>query len=430
MAMNQAQMMFAVFIISMYLFLNSALNLLNRWALGIYGLNFPLIMTSCHMIFGACALSPMMMLQDHYNSRHAGVLANDWKGLTAIAIMNGFQIACNNASLTVMELSMNQIIRASIPVLVAILAVCIEAKVPSKGEMVCLFVISLGVMLAVWEESRNSMLGIILTFVSTIMQSIQMSLSGRVMSGRSGKLDSFQMTFYTGPVAFVTLAPFAFATEYTILADSLHNKPMATVGFLLGSCCVAVVYNVVLFQSVRTLSSVGTAILGNVKIVCLLFLSSLLLGELGGWSANQYLGCLLTFGAAGVFSYIKAAGASKPAPAPVANESKELLPTSKPQSTESEALGRPWNSQERPGTPGDLPLAAVQLPPERRGFALATEHGHATGRRTRGGEVLCGGGQGPAAIRVRTLTLMLGRGPVAMRTKFDVCTCMDVQSRV
>merc|ERR1711988_1386093 len=93
------------------------------------------------------------------------------------------------------------------------------------------------------------------------------------------------------------------------------SKFMATVGFLLGSCCVAVVYNVVLFQSVRTLSSVGTAILGNVKIVCLLFLSSALLGELGGWSANQYLGCFLTFVAAGAYSYIKAAaGAKKPPP--------------------------------------------------------------------------------------------------------------------
>lgn len=218
-----------------------------------------------------------------------------------------------------------QIIRASIPVLVAILAVCIEAKIPSKSEIICLIVISLGVMLAVWEESRNSMLGIVLTFVSTIMQSIQMSLSGKVMSGRSGKLDSFQMTFYTGPVAFVTLAPFAFATEYTILADSLHNKPTATIGFLLGSCCVAVVYNVVLFQSVRTLSSVGTAILGNVKIVCLLFLSSLLLGELGGWSANQYLGCLLTFAAAGVFSYIKAAGSRPAAPPPPAPKENEMM---------------------------------------------------------------------------------------------------------
>jgi drug/metabolite transporter (DMT)-like permease len=140
-----------------------------------------------------------------------------------------------------------------------------------------------------------------------------------VMSGRSGKLDSFQMTFYTGPVAFVTLAPFAFAAEYSVFAESLSQRPMATVGFLLGSCCVAVVYNVVLFQAVRTLSSVGTAILGNVKIVLLLFLSSLLLGELGGWSANQYLGCLLTFVSAGVYSYIKATAAKPPPPAVVAS---------------------------------------------------------------------------------------------------------------
>lgn len=129
-----------------YLGLNSFLNLLNRWALGLYGLKFPLIMTAAHMIFGSCALSPLMFLNADYNSRHATVLKNDWKGLAVIAMMNGFQIACNNASLTVMELSMNQVIRASVPVLVAIIGVCIENKVPTKGEVVCLFVVSIGVM--------------------------------------------------------------------------------------------------------------------------------------------------------------------------------------------------------------------------------------------------------------------------------------------
>ena len=315
-AASVPQLSFSIFIIAAYLGLNTTLNLLNRWALGLYGLRFPLIMTSCHMIFGAMALTPMMILSDAYMARHSSVLQNDWKGLCAIAVMNGVQISFNNASLTVMELSMNQVIRASIPVLVALLAVCIEGKVPKGSEVVCLVFISVGVMLAVWEESRNAWLGIMLTCASSVLQSIQMSLSGRVMSGKSGKLDSFQMTFYTGPVAFITLAPFAFATEWRVLAESLSSRPLATVGFLLGSCCVAVVYNVVLFQAVRTLSSVGTAILGNVKIVCLLFLSSLLLGELGGWSANQFLGCLLTFVAAGAYSYIKAS-ANKP-PAPVA----------------------------------------------------------------------------------------------------------------
>merc|ERR1719298_69477 len=98
----------------------------------------------------------MMLLRQDYASRHASVLGNDWKGLLVIAVFNGVQIALNNASLTVMELSMNQVIRACIPVVVALLAVCIEGKVPSKSEMVCLIIISMGVMLAVWEESRNA----------------------------------------------------------------------------------------------------------------------------------------------------------------------------------------------------------------------------------------------------------------------------------
>jgi len=83
--------------------------LLNRWALGLYGLRFPLVMTASHMIFGAMALSPLMLLNEQYASRHATVIQNDWKALSVIAVMNGFQIACNNASLTVMELSMNQV---------------------------------------------------------------------------------------------------------------------------------------------------------------------------------------------------------------------------------------------------------------------------------------------------------------------------------
>jgi len=270
-----------------------------------------------------------MILNEQYASRHGTVLQNDWKGLSIIAVMNGFQIACNNASLTVMELSMNQVIRAAIPVLVALIAVCVENKVPSKSEVMCLFIISIGVMLAVWEESKNALLGIILTVVSSVMQAIQMSVTGRLMSGKSGKLNSFQMTFYTGPVAFVTLFPFALIGEFHVFVESCSTKPLATFGFLLGSCCVAVIYNVVLFQSVGTLSSVGTAILGNVKIVLLLFLSSLILGELSGWSANQFLGCVLTFAAAGAYSYIKAtapkmAPAPPPAPPPAAADQPRL----------------------------------------------------------------------------------------------------------
>ena len=68
---------------------------------------------------------------------------------------------------------------------------------------------------------------------------------------------------------------------------------------------LAVAYNVTLFQALATLSTTGTSILGNVKIVLLLFLSSLFLGELRTWSTGQLLGCALTFVASGWYSHLK-----------------------------------------------------------------------------------------------------------------------------
>ena len=102
-----------------------------------------------------------------------------------------------------------------------------------------------------------------------------------------------------------------------------HHKPAATLGIVLGGCCLALMYNVVLMQSVRTFSSVGTAVLGNfrtVRRICmpeppsspprappsphhpvmtwqvlLIFMSAMLLGELKDWNATRYIGCFNTF---------------------------------------------------------------------------------------------------------------------------------------
>ena len=100
---------FLAALVCAYLVLNTGLSLLNRWALGVLGLRFPILMTSTHMIFGAWALTPMMTLSDAYAVEHRGVLRGQWRGLAAVAVLNGVQITANNASLAVMELSLSLI---------------------------------------------------------------------------------------------------------------------------------------------------------------------------------------------------------------------------------------------------------------------------------------------------------------------------------
>ena len=73
------------------------------------------------------------------------------------------------------------------------------------------------------------------------------------------------------------------------------HKPGATIGIMLGGCILALMYNVVLMQAVRTFSSVGTAVLGNFRTVMLITASAVLLGELKDWGATRYIGCVNTF---------------------------------------------------------------------------------------------------------------------------------------
>mmetsp|Transcript_1115 Transcript_1115/g.3068 ORF Transcript_1115/g.3068 Transcript_1115/m.3068 type:complete len:372 (-) Transcript_1115:134-1249(-) len=279
-----------------YLLLNTSLNMLNRWALGQYRFRFPMMLTASHMIFGSIVLAPIMVMKEGYRGTHADNWRKDWKALLFIGAVNGPQIALNNASLVSIELSLNQVIRAGIPVCVACFAFCLERRVPTEIGMSYLLLVTLSVMCVVFtgSEQHGELWGVVMCGTSVVMQSAQMSLSGRLMAS---KLDSFQLNFYTGPIAFLVLILMEMAMQQEMegLQRFAMHKPLATTGIMLGGCCLALMYNVVLMQSVRTFSSVGTAVLGNFRTVLLIFLSAVFLGELQSWGATRYIGCVNTF---------------------------------------------------------------------------------------------------------------------------------------
>ena len=94
-------------------------------------------------------------------------------------------------------------------------------------------------------KEHGELFGIGMCLTSVLMQSAQMSLSGKLMSG---KLDSFQLNFYTGPIAFAVLVAMECVMQHE--ANGLYrfykHKPGPTIGIMLGGCCLALMYNVVL----------------------------------------------------------------------------------------------------------------------------------------------------------------------------------------
>lgn len=320
-AVKQHSVFNLVATVAAYLILNSTLNLMNKWLLGIYGFSFPLLLTSCHMLFSFLILLPFM-LREPFKSLHAATLQKQWKGIIGIGLFMAVNIAFNNLSLVQITLSLNQVIRSFIPVICCLLAIGIENKVPSGKEIGSLVVLSLGVMIAVWEGSVNgSPHGIMLCIIGTVCNAAMMSTSGRILSE---KLDVLRLAFYTAPVSCVALFPFCYFRESTRFMTYSEGQSMIVTAIILVGSINALSYNVVHYLMIQMTSAVTTTVLGEVKIVGLLVLSVLLLGEKSMFTTRMTVGVVLAVAGFCLYSHCKMSLQKRPA-APIIKGVPDLI---------------------------------------------------------------------------------------------------------
>lgn len=275
-------------VISSYLGSNISLNMINKWTLSFYGFKFPLTMGIAHMAFSFLALAPIMMMPS-FRPLHVPALKQQGMGLVAVAAFFALNVGFNNVSLLLIPLSLNQVIRASIPIAAAVGSVFIERKNPTQYEFSSLFVLFLGIAISVWEGSMTgiSIMGTVLCLAGTVCNGLMMSSLGYLLSE---KVDVLRLTFYTAPVVMLMLLPFSWFMESKRLAEYQRTEPAGYVGLVLLGCVNALFYNMVHTYVIKVTSSVTTTVIGEMKIVLILVLSSFMLGEYGIWTWKLLLG--------------------------------------------------------------------------------------------------------------------------------------------
>ena len=125
--------------------------------------------------------------------------------------------------------------RSAIPVVVCILSMLIMNKYPSRQEATALVVLTLGVMLAVWQGAvTGKPYAVFFCIAGTVCNGAMMTFSNKLLRCAAGgcfacavhaihlawplimspcfccseKLDVVRLTFYTAPVSLACLAPF------------------------------------------------------------------------------------------------------------------------------------------------------------------------------------------------------------------------------
>ncbi|KAF4717903.1 hypothetical protein FOZ63_013849, partial [Perkinsus olseni] len=140
--------LYVTFIILLYCGLNATMGLFNRWALGVHGFHFPLILTGANMVAMVLTIGPVVACWPSMRAQVSTHLRKHIWPVCAVSILNGVQLALNNASLVRIELSMNQIIRSASPVVIAILGrFILHTPKSTRLQRISLLLLTLGVAL-------------------------------------------------------------------------------------------------------------------------------------------------------------------------------------------------------------------------------------------------------------------------------------------
>lgn len=255
------------------------------------------------MAFSFVVLAPLAMRTPW--EIHERTLAKQWRGIVYIGSFMALNIALNNISLLEISLSLNQVIRSAIPVVTCILAILVERKIPTQQEVTALVVLTVGVMIAVWQGTiAGKPHAILFCIMGTVCNGAMMTFSGKLLSE---KLDVVRLTFYTAPVSLLCLAPFMVWRELAAFRAYFAVNNANVTGIMLVSSLNAVTYNAVHALVIKRTSAVTTTVIGEVKIVALLILSSLLLGEGKDLTAKMLVGFVMAMTGFIMYSHVKLA---------------------------------------------------------------------------------------------------------------------------
>jgi hypothetical protein len=157
----------------------------------------------------------------------------------------------------------------------------VDRRLPLRGEFLGLVVLCFGVTITISEAAASGdAWGVGVCLASVLAAAAMLTSTAQTLGG---KVDSVQLAFFTGPVTFACLAPLSLAVEAAPLGAYLAERGAGTAAkILLSGGAFAFCYNIVHNDLVAITDAVTTCVLGQLKMVGIMILSAVFLGQCRG----------------------------------------------------------------------------------------------------------------------------------------------------
>ena len=256
--------------------LNIAINNLNKWIFAHYAFRYSALLTAFHML--ACYVLSAVTLRLRPEPTRLPLSQCARNSISQLSLVFVVSVCCGNAALQYIHISFSQAIGATAPLWTVVLSVVLLRKSYALRVWASLALICLGMVLTIRGEMNFDWIGFGLVLSATLTRALKSIMQGLLLSSPEERLDSIELLYYMAPRSAACLGIWVLLRERDFLADAVLLDSGLWV-CLLASSLVSFFLNVAQFLVTTATSAVTLQVLGNIKVVLLIVVSTAIFGN-------------------------------------------------------------------------------------------------------------------------------------------------------
>ncbi|KAF9253241.1 hypothetical protein LCP9604111_767 [Penicillium roqueforti] len=257
------------FYIALWIALSSSVILFNKWVLASAKFNFPLFLTTWHMVFATAMTQILARFTTVLDSRHKVPMnpATYTRAIVPIGIMFSLSLICGNLAYLYLSVSFIQMLKATnaVATLLATWAFGIAPTNLKTLGNVALIVV--GVVIASFGEIKFEMVGFLIQIAGIVFEALRLVMVQRLLSSAEFKMDPLVSLYYYAPACAITngvVTLFAEAPRLTM--GDIYGLGIGT---LIANALVAFLLNASVVLLIGKTSAVVLTMAGILKDILL-----------------------------------------------------------------------------------------------------------------------------------------------------------------
>ncbi|KAK8016935.1 triose-phosphate transporter family-domain-containing protein [Apiospora rasikravindrae] len=280
--------------IALWIAMSSSVILFNKWVLSSAEFNFPMFLTTWHMLFATAMTQLLARSTRLLDSRHQVPMtaATYRRAIVPIGVLFSLSLICGNLAYLYLSVSFIQMLKATNSVATLLTTWLFRIAPPNLKVLANVSVIVLGVVVASFGEIKFHMLGFIYQIAGIVFEALRLVMVQRLLSSPDFKMDPMVSLYYYAPACAVINGVLTAFVELPRLGWA--DISAVGVPLLVANAFVAFLLNVAVVLLIGKTSAVVLTMSGVLKDILLVAASMAIFRD--PVTAQQFFGYAVALG--------------------------------------------------------------------------------------------------------------------------------------